>query len=401
MKSFQQFINEKSDAPSKKDFKKMVYAHLKDMINSFGYETKDSNSNELIVFTTEPKRGQFLRDLALKINSADSATPSNAFAIAAEYSQSTKNSSAGQVDCMFNDDSLRVVAKHAKKGAGGTMVKVNPGVENELRIVDAIKQLTGAKDDSDLTGEPINIEFQAKEVHTKGVLIKDVVNCIGVGTDTKDRKKADIILIDKNGKQTPISIKQDNAAIWESSDTYFGKYARDIFERLDLMAQVDYKKDVWVDSKKPARGKASKDSGYNWTLEKGSEFKVKITDPKIIKDVCFGNDILGKGFIIQKTFTDTPLILKEINGETRTFACPVTFLALTVDEIINSRHCVYLLCRNNAGRANATMGYRGLRVIVMMGDQRKNAREIDVDKLPPLAKLKRELVRFMSESVES
>ena len=401
MKSFQQYINEKSDVPSKKDFKKMVYNHLKEIIGSFGYETKDSNSNEIIVFTTEPKRGQFLRNLAMKINSADSAHPTDAFAIAAEYNQVSKNSSAGQVDCTFNDDSIRLVAKHSKKGSGGTMVKVNPGVENELRIVDAIKQLTGAESDADLSGEPINISFEANEVHTRPVVVKNVVNCIGVGTDTKDRKKADIILIDKNGKQTPISIKQDNAAIWESSDTYFGKYARDVFERLDLMAQIDYKKDVWIDSKKPVRGKASTDNGYNWTLEKGSEFKVKITDPKVVKDVCFGNDILGKGFIIQKTFTDTPLKLKGMDGETRTFSCPVTFLAMNVNEINDSKHCVYLLCRNNAGRANATMGYRGLRVIVMMGDQRKNAREIDVDKLPPLAKLKRELVRSMSESVEN
>jgi len=73
---------------------------------------------------------------------------------------------------------------------------------------------------------------------------------------------------------------------------------------------------------------------------------------------------------------------------------------MTVDEIVKSSHCVYLLIRNDADRANASMGYRGLRVIVMMGDRRRNAKEIDISKLPPLSKLQRELVRSMSESAE-
>ena len=85
----------------------------------------------------------------------------------------------------------------------------------------------------------------------------------------------------KGGKEVPISIKQDNAEMWESSDSYFGDYVRDIFERLDLLAQVDYKKTVWN----------GKGEGYNWALEKGSEFKVKVNDRQIVKDVCFGNDI--------------------------------------------------------------------------------------------------------------
>ena len=270
------------------------------------------------------------------------------------------------------------------------VVKVNPGVENEIRLVEAIRQVTGAKDAKDLSGEPVNIVFKAKEVHTSPVEVKDVINCKHSGTDTKGRKKADVILVCKGGKEVPISIKQDNAEMWESSDSYFGDYVRDIFERLDLLAQVDYKKTVWN----------GKGEGYNWALEKGSEFKVKVNDRQIVKDVCFGNDILGNGFIVQKTFSESPLELKSSDGEVRTFTCPVTFLAMTVDEIINSDHCVYVVCRNNAGRANATMGYRGLRIIVYMGDRRKNAREIDVDSLPPLSRLKRELIRSMSESKE-
>ena len=399
MRTLRQFITEaKKEGISKKEIKKLAYERIKFTINSFGFETKDSSTVELIVFTNEPKRSAFLKDLAEKLKSARLTIPNTVEPIDFEYNVASK-STAGEITCWFIDDSIRILAKHFKKTEGGTVVKVNPGVENELRFMEAVRQVTGAKDAKDMTGEPVNIVFKAKEVHTAPVEIKEVINCKHSGTDTKGRKKADVVLVCKNGKEVPISIKQDNAEMWESSDSYFGEYVRDIFERLDLMAQVDYKKTVYVDPKKKSKGK-SEENGYNWTLEKGSEFKFKVNDRNIVKDVSFGSDILDNGFIVQKTFTETPMELKNDSEDIRTFVCPVTFLAMTVDEIINSSHCVYVVCRNNAGRANATMGYRGLRIIVYMGDRRKNAREIDVDKLPPLSKLKRELVRYMSEEAK-
>lgn len=390
MKTFKDFIIEKSN------IKDVVYAFIKSMLDSIGCSTEARNGSTIVVYTPDrdrSKRGAYLQDLLPKCISQGAQAPAD---VSFKFETGTKGS---QISCYFDGDCIKILAKPAKKSSDGTLTKMKAGLDNEDRIVLAVRQLTGAKDEKDMSGTPINIVFTAKAGHKAPFTVNDVVNCKGVGKETQDRKKADIKLITKNGIEVPISIKKDNAEIWESSDTYFGPVAKDIFERLDLMAQISYAKEkqTVVTSK---RGKTSKEERYSWKLDKGSEIKVKITDPKIIKDVCFGSDILGSGFIVQKTFTTTPLEFKDDKNGIRTFMCPVSFLAMTVDEIVKSSHCVYLLIRNDADRANASMGYRGLRVIVMMGDRRRNAKEIDISKLPPLSKLQRELVRSMSESAE-
>ena len=67
-----------------------------------------------------------------------------------------------------------------------------------------------------LENGPLNIIFKSPDTSLIQNKIKEV---IATGYDTKDTKKADVIL--KGSKMYPISMKKNNAGFWESADTRY------------------------------------------------------------------------------------------------------------------------------------------------------------------------------------
>lgn len=166
---------------------------LIDYLKSIGYpETKKKTNNKVIILTNE-NRIDVLEDVAKKSGGKYDNTPSG-------------ESSVGKVKI----GNFAVLVKPASKQGGASA-----GLENEKMLVDVINKACK-------TG-PINVVFQ--ESSSKKYKITGCVSAKSVGRDTSNRKKADVILKDSKGNSFPISIKKDNAEIWESADTYYNKGA--------------------------------------------------------------------------------------------------------------------------------------------------------------------------------
>ena len=94
----------------------------------------------------------------------------------------------------------------------------NAGMANEYYLVNTINHFC------DFLG-PITIRFHDKR--HKELIIKNVTHADDVGGDTKDNKKADIVLTTKANKKIPLSLKQENASFFGSIDAAF----KEIFKR--------------------------------------------------------------------------------------------------------------------------------------------------------------------------
>lgn len=442
MKTFSTFLKEKSQSSiereikqKRKEEKKNIHSYIKSKLKEIGYgmftleangqKSKHETENTVVFYTQDKNtnvRNRLIREVCGKLNRSGKYKPLIIPTTTILFDVESKGSGSVIVcRCYFNDslsvgniedDFIKVIHKPSSKTKEGTVVKKNAGVANESALANAIRSLTGAENakDRDMNHiTPITIIFTAKDGNTTPIKIENIINCDEVGTDTAGRKKSDIDLICQSGTRTtviPISIKQDNAHSWESADTYFGPYAKDVFERLAMLKKINYIKEINNKTDK-VKGKIIKTTEVLHKLAHGSEIKIEITDPKQIEDVCFGNDLLKKnGFILQKTFKGN--VLEPKNENKRIYACDCTFIAQTPKDVINSNHGVWLLLRNDGSRASSSMGYRGIRVEVMIGDQRNNAQKIDVDKLPTLKDLKdilsskemKAAMRDMSESMD-
>ena len=391
MLSFIEFIAEA------KDNKVVVHNFLKKILRYYNYSTQSKivkekpNYSNINVYTKDrkdDKRAAVLLEIYKKLTSNSLTVPSANVTLT--FEQGMKGGFLKKIICYYDPSNREKYINICQKPSSDGKGKTDAGVKNETDFEQAVKM--ACKE----AGQPINIEFQSKNSHS--LLVKGITGSKSVGRDTANRKKSDVTLLAGN-KEIPISIKQNNADIWESSDTLFGKYARNIFERLDLMAQLSYTKgqtEVKNTNKKKNKWMRKEYLENCYTLDK--EFQIKITDENLVKDICFGKDLTENGIIVQQTFTANPLEKKNNN----TYVCKVTWLATSKDVksiIADKEHCPYLVVGNNKGRANLTMGYRDLRLRVTMGKRSKNTRTIDPEKLPSLAELKKKL-RYMSESVE-
>jgi hypothetical protein len=198
------------------------------------------------------------------------------------------------------------------------------GVENEHILIDTINN-SGCK----------IIKFVSD---SKTFLIENVSHASSVGTDTKNRKKADIIINTTDGLQVPISIKKDSAEYWESADSLFGERAR-----------------IELDS-------AISKGSVELTVDENGLYKVFpsiAVEPTIEEkiDVVFGSDILGAGAVITKTFLEKDFT---INDDTLIIAA--SSVITDISDVIGTDKDVLFLIRNDSTR-NSKIGYKGLRVL--------------------------------------
>lgn len=407
MKSFREiYIEDVSDIEMKKIRKSHMHFLKTILKNRNGIKIGKSESLYKIII--EPKEkvsnasaaNQFLMNLCNELSNSKIKEPDTGKIIIFSYKPISGREFPDCIEAYFSDGIMISIStkfftkKEVKKVK--ERVKVARGSTNERTLYNAVKVITHVKEGEKEVVVPVNIEFTSKN-GMPSKLVQNVVDCEDTSKDTSDNKKADVVLITKDNERIPISIKKDNAVFWESSDTNLGKFAKDIFERLDLMGEIAYNKNNYYKFNK--KKKKIEQKGYIWNI--GDEIQVQIEDNNIIEIVCFGSDVIkGNGVVVQKTFGETPLILKTDASEVPTYTCPVSYMASSIEEVKNSKkHAPYLLIRNDSQRGNTTMGYRGIRVVVHMG-MRDGATTIKMKDIPQLNVLKKELLRYMSENCE-
>jgi len=205
------------------------------------------------------------------------------------------------------------------------------GIENEIIIIKSINDII-----KEGGNEPITVIFKAG---AKKQTIKNVVNCKEMGRDTSGRKKADIIL-ETTRHEYPISIKKDNAEIWESADSYYGPKAEKIIAKLLGEGKIKLKPQTGVFKLEPNFAKKAS--------------KAETTN------VVFGSDLLvgRRGSVITRTFSSDDF---EMDYKKNTLTITVSSIIRTVADV-KGEYNVWFLVRNDRTR-KTIQNYPGIRVL--------------------------------------
>jgi hypothetical protein len=219
-------------------------------------------------------------------------------------------------------DGFNILAKPASKQGSASA-----GVENELILVNTIQEMVK-------TG-PINIIFKGKN---KSFEILGCKSAKAVGADTIGRKKADIVLTDSKNKTYPISIKKDNAEIWESADAYFNQEAQKIIQKA-------------VNENK---AKLVAESSY-FKIE--PNIAVKATEQEK-RSAVFGSDIENNGAVITKTFSKQSFTKNE---DQLIIEC--SHIITNISDVTGDKD-VYFLLRNDKTR-KSIKNIPGIRILAV------------------------------------
>ena len=259
-------------------------------------------NNRQIHIKTDLNRVKLLKYLAQEFNGMYVDTPNSI-------------SSVGYVEL---SNGIRLIAKPNKAHSAGVL--------NEKILGDIINKYCASG--------PINIKFIGENKTFKCI---GVMNCKLTGTSTKGRRKADLVL--QGNIEYPISLKKDNAEVWESADSYMGRRAREILDKLTENNMIEIKL-------------TNKGVYY---LKPNVAF-LPTTNEK--NDVVFGNDILPDGAVVVKSFDIDDTV--NINND-GWLEIPVTKVITSLNDL-DDRDDVVFLIRNSAARNPKELGYRGLRV---------------------------------------
>lgn len=207
--------------------------------------------------------------------------------------------------------------------------KASAGLDNEEAMINNINTF--------VAGGPLKICI------TDGIrkyVYDDVISCKGVGGDTANRKKADVLLCLKGGGEIPISIKKDNAEMWESADSYWAAQAKDIVDRLEKAGKISLQQ-----------------SGSIWKIAPN----VGVTATQAEKRaVVFGEDILRKGFVVIRTFRGDDF---KLSADGTQLDIKVTTLIDSESQLTGDKD-IYFLIRNDSSRKGSKIR-PGLRVLAV------------------------------------
>ena len=298
-KTFAQFLNEAS----------ITTDEMENRLKQMGYKNLKRESSRTISILTDDNRVKTLENVAKQLEDLN-----------AKYDPDKGSSSVGAVVAGIYTIKARPASKQGKKSAG---------LDNEDAMIDGIKFYT--------KGGPMTVKITDGR---KEYTYKDVVDVEEVGRDTSNRKKADVRLVLEDGTKIPVSIKKDNAEMWESADSYWAPTAKKIVDRLEASGEVDISKKGAVFYMKPNLGVPAT------AREKEA--------------VVFGSDVLGKGFVVVRTFRSSDFTLSK-NGD---------ILEVKVSKIIDKmsdlkkEYDIYFLIRNDSSRKGSKIR-PGLRVLAV------------------------------------
>jgi len=125
---------------------------------------------------------------------------------------------------------LATIQKTAEFGSRGGGGGGGAGVANENFLVQMLRE--------HMVTTPITMAFLAPG---QEFLVKDVMGVDRAGGDTAGAKKSDVNLTLKNGKKIPLSLKQEDAGGWESSDRLFREAGTRLIDALVQKQQVQVK----------------------------------------------------------------------------------------------------------------------------------------------------------------
>lgn len=203
----------------------------------------------------------------------------------------------------------------------------SPGLQNELKVYEEIKSLTR-------TGA-IRVQF------TDGIRVYTYDKVIGVervGRQTSERKKADLRLILQNGTRVPISIKQDNAEMWESADSYWASKAKRIVDSLEEEGTIEVTEKNRI-----------------FSIEPNIAIKANRAEKEA---VVFGSDIQrDRGFVAIRTFQTKDFQLTSNNDVLEIRVSKLISKTAEIDDI-------YFLIRNDRSRKGSKIR-PGIRVLAI------------------------------------
>lgn len=260
------------------------------------YNVKIINSKRLIIYTDE-NRLELIVTLAKELNG--------------KYVKCDPGSSIGCIHM----SKCRIYVKPIS----------NPGIENERNFYTVVKQY---------------IDSGCTRIKIGRRLIKNVQSIEMTGHDTKDNKKADMIIHCKDG-DFPISIKKSNAERWASTDVIHGKEASKLLDALVEREQVtltDYS-----------------DCGKVKRLSQPIARRLRDSE---INQVVFGSDILNNGVVIVNSFTLDDFVF---NNDTLHISGEVLY---SLRDVRNTIYHPYMMIRNDACRRSKALPY-GVRVEVV------------------------------------
>jgi len=217
--------------------------------------------------------------------------------------------SLSSIGCIKKDGDFLIVVK--------PLLNANPGQENEHVLYNMIKFHTNPN--------PINITFQSKD---KSWNVDNVMHA-NLTISSIGRKKSDLTLTNMHGDTFHISLKKDDAEIWESADTYFAKEAKKLIHLSPTLLH---------------------DNGSHFRINPNLATPANQNEKH---DVVFGSDIKSEDAVIIRSLRMTDFI--RIQNR----------LYVTVSDIIKTVQeapDIYFLIRNDKAR-NGIEGYPGLRVI--------------------------------------
>lgn len=300
------------------------------------------------------------------INLQTIASKLSAANIIADFDTSDKyGSTIGQVIVKstekYGEGELIVYVKPKGKTGGD-----RPGVANEILLEQAIVKHAREMSESGY----ITVEFRGGG---KSLIVSKVVNADrkqadrAVGTGAK----GDVIIIAKPGgreRRVPISIKQDNAGNWASSDSYWNPVGARILEYAVSNGLV----------------RVSKVGTKTFRLDKEIYMDGLTTKEK--ETAIFGTDIIElKGAIVKKTFDQQSFSWDEAKQK---LTVHVDFIWKELTDIPSTK-LPALVVRNDQGRGNIP-GYKGLRPVVVPKDRKSSGQVVikksDLNKPKPKGK---------------
>lgn len=243
---------------------------------------------------------------------------------AATYDPRMSGSSLGGITYL---NGKIIIKPSGRQGAGSA------GNVNELKLVSILDTMSQQYD-------KFTVEFRTADGKT--FKVDDAIGVEHSGKKTKGRLKGDVQIVTTD-KKHPISIKQVDAAMWESADSYYGATAAKIIDKLHAEGKIELTLIGKTDNKGVEYVKISPELVVEPTTEE-------------VNDVIFGTDIKSlSGAVIIQTFADQHVTQID---DSITIECEAI---IESESDIPDSHLMYWLIRNDSTRPNKH-GYPGLRI---------------------------------------
>jgi hypothetical protein len=213
----------------------------------------------------------------------------------------------------------------SRGGAGG-----GAGVANEKFLIDMLK--------SHMVSTPMTIAFIAG---SKQFIVNDVLDVQGAGTNTSDSKKSDVNLI-VGTTSIPLSLKQEDAGGWESSDKLFRDAGTKLIDALSEAEKID------------VAPRLASAGGGDVILNRVVAMEATVNEQTV---TAFGSDItVKKGAIVVRTFKNGDV---SYNAKKNRLEVQVSEIYQTLRDIPEQKKPTWVI-RNQRGRKSLPK-YPGLR----------------------------------------